>query len=100
MSGYYFVISEVAGLIILNILILRLYKKIKVGEKGGQMTDLNSPTLFNSFYPGNWMLRLPFPVFPDKQDDRIRNLTAKHNRLVYLYYAILVFALWHYSVFE
>ena len=100
MQSKYFVITEVAGLIILNIMIIRIYKKIKMLEEGKQVPELSGPSVFTFFYPGNWMLRLPFPVFSEKKDDRIRKLTTTHNRLVYLYYAAIAFALWHYSVLE
>ena len=94
-----FLLIEGVGFIILNYIILRLYKRYKFLEGETKGPPVNSKTLFNLLSPGSWMLRFPFPVISDKTDKEINRVIRIHNRLVYLYYCLCVFFIWHFSVF-
>lgn len=101
MTSSYFVYAEVVVLITLNFYILSLYKKYlrkKENQEKG-FIDLNSKSLFPQITPGSFMLRLPFPIFSDLKNQDIQRIIKRHNTLTYLYYFLIVFFLWHFSVF-
>ena len=97
MKSEYAHLIEAILLIALNSVIWGLYKRLKKLESGTQGPEFNSKTLFNYLNPGTWMLRLPFPVFPDNEDKKMYKIRKAHNRLTYLYYFALALVIWHVS---
>ena len=93
-SGYFIFIGALL-IIVLNFYILRLYKKCQNLKSKKEGLEYNSTSLFNQTSIGGWMLRFPFPIFSELQDDTIQKIIKKHNRLTYLYYGFLVFLLWY-----
>lgn len=94
-----FLLVETVILIALNFYILRLYKKILALEQGKNNLGPNSKSLFNYINPGTWMLRLPFPILSSKCNTDTVHIIRRHNRLVYIYYLLIAFVLWHFNYF-
>ena len=99
MTHKHFLMVEAIILIALNFIILRLYKKIRSLESAENDSGLNSKTLFNYLNPGTWMLRLPFPIYSSKRNNDTEHIIKQHNRLVYIYYLLIAFVLWHFTFF-
>jgi hypothetical protein len=96
-----FLLCEAGLLVGINIYILVLYNKYKRRVKNLEKSkvEYNSSTLFNNTSVGGWMLRLPIPIFSKFRDKEIQEIIRMHNRLTYVYYFLIAFAWWHFSVF-
>lgn len=101
MTAIQFVYFEIILMMGLNIIILRLYKKYLFLKKkqDAEGLEFNSPSLFSRTTFDSFMLRLPIPIFSDLKYDGVQEVVKKHNRLTYIYYAICIVALIHFSIY-